>query len=351
MIKNRRSQKAGLPPGTLVYIGDKKVETPRISLIEFDEVHINEKALTDLTDWKRVSGKTVTWLDIGGLHQVKLIEEIGQLFHLHPLLLEDIVNTDQRPKVDDFPDYLYVVLKMLYSADHADQVISEQVSIVLGRDYVLTFQENGKDVFDSLKSRLRAGKGQIRKRGADYLCYALIDGIVDHYFIILERLGERIGALEDMCVLDPKDVSLGKILQLKKEILYLRRAVWPLREVISRLHRDETGLIMDDTKTYFRDVYDHAVQIMETIETFHDQTTGMLEIYLSSNSQRMAAVMKVLTVITTIFMPLTFIAGIYGMNFEHMPELQSRWGYPVVLAVMGSVVIAMVIFFRKKQWL
>ena len=352
MIKNRRSQKAGLPPGTLIYIGDKKVEKPRISLIEFDEFHVNEKELTDLTDWKPVSdGKTVTWLDIGGLHETKLIAQVGQYFNLHPLLLEDIVNTDQRPKADDYSDYLYIVLKMLYPADNADQVISEQVSIVLGRDYVLTFQENGKDVFDSLKSRLRAGKGQIRKRGTDYLCYALIDGIVDHYFIILERLGERIGALEDRCVLDPTNVSLGKILQLKKDTLYLRRAVWPLREVVNGLQRDDNALIKESTKPYLRDVYDHTVQIMETIETFHDQITGMLEIYLSSNSQRMAAVMKVLTIITTILMPLTFIAGIYGMNFEHMPELKSPWGYPAVLAAMASIVIAMVVFFRKKKWL
>jgi magnesium transporter len=352
MSKSRRSQKAGLPPGTLIHIGDKKVEKPRILLIEFDDDHLNEKELTALSDWKPVSdGKTVTWLDIGGLHETGLIEQVGQYFSLHPLLLEDIVNTDQRPKVDDYPDHLYVVLKMLYSADASDQVVSEQVSIVLGKDYVLTFQENGKDVFDSLRTRLRTNKRQIRKRGADYVGYALIDGIVDHYFIILERLGERIGALEDKCVLDPANVSLGRILQLKKEMLYFRRAVWPLREVINGLQREDNALIKESTKPYLRDVYDHTVQIMDTIETFHDQITGMLEIYLSSNSQRMAAVMKVLTIITTIFMPLTFLAGIYGMNFEHMPELKSPWGYPIVLAVMASIGIAMVVFFRRKKWL
>jgi magnesium transporter len=348
----RRSQKAGLPPGALIHIGDKKVDKPRISFIEFDEFHLNETQLSTVTDWKPVSdGKTVTWLDIGGLHQVGLIEQIGQYFHLHPLVLEDILNTDQRAKLDGYPDYTYVVLKMLYSADSADQVISEQVSIILGRDYVLTFQENGKDVFDSLRTRLRTDKGQIRKRGADYVGYALIDAIVDHYFIIMERLGERIGTLEDKCVLDAKNVSLGHILQLKKDMRYLRRAVWPLREVISGLQREDNALVRPATKPYLHDIYDHTVQIMETIESFHDQIAGMQDIYMSSNSQRMAAVMKVLTIITTIFMPLTFIAGIYGMNFEHMPELKSPWGYPIVLAVMAFIGITMVVFFRRKKWL
>ena len=352
MPTKKRSQKAGLPPGTLIHIGDKKIEKPRISFIEFDEAHFNETQLSTLADWKPVSdGKTVTWLDIGGLHQVGLIEQIGQYFNLHPLVLEDILNTDQRPKLDDYPDYLYVVLKMLYPGERGTEVMAEQVSIVLGRDYVLTFQENGKDVFDSLRTRLRTDKRQIRKRGADYVFYALIDAIVDHYFVILEGLGERIGILEDKCVVDAKNVSLGHILQLKTEMRYLRRAVWPLREVLSGLQRNDNALIQPSTKPYLHDVYDHTVQIMETIESYHDQVTGMVDIYLSSNSQRMAAVMKVLTIITTIFMPLTFIAGIYGMNFEHMPELHSTWGYPIVLLVMGVIGIAMLVFFRKKKWL
>jgi magnesium transporter len=352
MLTKNRSKKAGLPPGTLVHIGDKKVDTARITLVEFNGFHLNERELPTLADWKQVTeGETVTWLNIGGVHQVSLIEQIGAFFKLHPLLLEDIVNTDQRPKFDDYDDYLYVVLKMLYREEGREKVIAEQVSIVLGPQYVLTFQENGRDVFDALRTRLRTDKGKIRKAGADYVFYSLVDSIVDHYFTILEDLGERMELLEDECVLDPDGGSLVKIQRFKKDILYLRRAVWPLRDVINGLQRDDSALIKPPTKIYLRDVYDHTVQIMETIETLRDLTASMLEIYLSSNSHRMASVMKVLTIITTIFMPLTFIAGIYGMNFEHMPELKWPWGYPVILVIMASIGIAMVAFFRRKKWL
>jgi magnesium transporter len=351
MSTKSRSQKAGLPPGTLVHIGDKKVDKPRITLMEFNESRLNEQELKTFTGWQQVTeGNTVTWLDIGGVHQISLIEQIGDIFKLHPLLLEDIVNTDQRPKLDDYDQYLYVVVKMLYRDDQ-DKVIAEQVSIVLGPQYVLTFQENGKDVFDPLRTRLRTDKGKIRKSGADYVFYSLMDSIVDHYFTIMERLGEKLEILEDECVLDPNGRSLERIQRFKKDVLYLRRAVWPLRDVISGLQRDDSTLIKPPTKIYLRDVYDHTVQIMETIETFRDLVASMLEIYLSSNSHRMAAVMKVLTIITTIFMPLTFIAGIYGMNFEYMPELKWPWGYPMILGVMAAIGIAMVAFFRRKDWL
>ncbi|MGH7206018.1 MAG: magnesium/cobalt transporter CorA [Nitrospiraceae bacterium] len=342
----------GLPPGTLVHIGEKKTDKVRITLIEYDEGRFQEKDLATITDWIPVkNGSTVSWLDVGGIHQLDLIEQIGNKFDLHPLLLEDIVNTDQRPKLEEYGAYLYVVLKMLYVGDKRNQIVAEQVSIVHGPAFVLSFQENGGDVFNSVRDRLKTSKGLIRKLGADYLVYALVDAIVDSYFTILEGLGESVELLEEDLVANPTPRTLHGIHARKRDMLFLRRSVWPLREVISGLERGGSSLIQEPTKIYLRDVYDHTIQIMDTIETFRELVSGMLDIYLSSMSNKMTSVMKVLTIITAIFMPLTFIAGIYGMNFEFMPELRSRWGYPLVLLGMGVIGIAMLLYFKRKKWI
>ncbi|MEP6887010.1 MAG: magnesium/cobalt transporter CorA [Nitrospirales bacterium] len=347
-----RSKKAGLPPGTLIHIGEQRVPTTRLSLIEYSEGSLNEQELKNLSDWRpALEENKVIWLDVGGIHQVGLIEQIGSYFNLHPLVLEDIVNSEQRPKVDDYDEYLYVVLKMLYPHGDKGEIMAEQVSIVLGRNYILTFQENGKDCFNGIRIRIRNDKGKIRKCVADYLLYALVDAIVDHYFVVLEKLGEQIEAAEDQLVVNSDAIGLGRIHVLKKEILYLRRVIWPVREVVNGLLREEDGLIDPSTKVYLRDVYDHTVQILETIEMYRDRTGGMVDFYISSTSQRMTAVMKVLTIITTIFMPLTFIAGVYGMNFEHMPELKWRLGYPLILTIMTGIGIGMTFYFRRKKWL
>jgi magnesium transporter len=348
----RQSKPAGLPPGTLVYIGEKRVETVRITYFDYDEQNFAEKQVSNIEDcFPFKTTPTVTWINIDGLHDIQIIEKLGREFELHPLLLEDILSTRQRPKAEDFEKYFFIVLKMLHYNDEQQSVESEQVSIVLGNNFVVSFQETVGDVFDQIRDRIRNTKGRIRKMGPDYLAYSLIDAIVDGYFTILEKLGEKIELLEEQLVVEPTERTLHQIHRLKRELIVLRKSVWPLREVISSLQRTESKLISKVTSIYLRDVYDHTIQVIDTIESFRDMATGMVDIYLSSISNRLNAVMKVLTIIATIFIPLTFIAGVYGMNFKDMPELQWRWGYPAVLLVMVLVALVMLIYFRKKKWL
>jgi len=353
-LTKKRSQKAGLPPGTLIHIGEKKREEPKITILDYDETQFQEREAKSVEECFPLKEKpTVTWINVEGLHQVEVLERLGGCYGLHPLVLEDILNTDQRPKMEDYGEYVYIVLKMLtYYDDKSGQIEAEQISLVLGRNFVLSFQEGKKgDVFDLLRERLRGGKGRIRKMGADYLAYSLIDSVVDHYFIILERLGERVEFLEEELMTEPTTKTLQEIYNLKREMIFLRKAVWPLREVVGALERGESPLIQQNTQIYLRDVYDHTIQVIDTIETFRDTVSGMLDIYLSSVSNRLNSVMKVLTIIATIFMPLTFLAGIYGMNFKYMPELEWRWGYPLVWMIMIAIGILMLFYFRKKKWL
>jgi magnesium transporter len=279
------------------------------------------------------------------------MEKLGECYGFHPLVLEDILNTDQRPKMEDYGDYLYIVLRMLSYNDKSTQIETEQVSLILGPNFLFSFQENQGDVFDPVRERIRTGKGRIRKMGADYLAYALLDLIVDNYFMIMEKLGETIEFLEEKLVAQPVPETLQTIHQLKRELIFLRKAVWPLREVIGGLQRGELTLIKEATRVYLRDVYDHTIQVIDTIETFRDMISGMLDIYLSSVSNRLNSVMKVLTIIATIFMPLTFLAGIYGMNFKYFPELEWRWSYPVFWLVSLLISVSMLLYFKKKNWL
>jgi magnesium transporter len=349
-LVQKRSRKTGLPPGTLVHIGEKKTDKVTIKVFNYAGTRCDERQDPSLDVLAPPTDDSVTWVDVGGVHKMEVLESFGKQFRLHPLLLEDIANTDQRPKLDDYETYLFIVMKMLSVTDRQD-IIVEQVSLVLGRNFVLSFQENGTDVFQPVRERLRGGKGRLRQAWADYLLYALIDSIVDQYFAVLEVLGEKIEALQDLVVNDPKPETLRQIHALKRQLLFLRRAVWPLREVTNNLSRSECPLLQESTKVFFRDVYDHVVQIVDTIETLREMVSASLDIYLSSISYRLNAVMKVLTIITTIFMPLTFIVGVYGMNFEYMPELQWKWGYPVVWALMTTVGVGMLLVFRKKRWL
>jgi magnesium transporter len=286
-----------------------------------------------------------------GIQQVEVLEKLGHCFTVHPLALEDILNTEQRPKVEDYGEDLFIVVKLISYNEKKDEIEAEQISLILRPNALLSFQEKEGDDFASVKERLRAGKGRMRKMGADYLAYTLLDIVVDQYFIVLEKLGERIEVLEEKLLADPGTATLQKIQNLKREMLLLRKWIWPLREVISSLERGEFPGIQESTRIYLRDVYDHAIQVMDTVEIFRDMLSGMLDIYLSSLNNRMNAVMKVLTIIATIFMPLTFLAGVYGMNFKHMPELDWPWGYPLILAVMGFVAILMLTLFRRKKWL
>jgi len=348
----KRSSKAGLPPGTLVHVGEQKVETVRITVIDYDEADFQEKQVATIEEcFPFKATPTVTWINIDGLHQVDVIDKAGTHFGLHPLILEDILNTGQRPKFEDFDSYAFIVLKMLSYNDQRQRVEVEQVSLVLGSNFVISFQESIGDVFDQVRDRIRNSKGRIRKMGSDYLVYALADAVVDNYFLILEKLGEKIEFMEEELVADPTEKTLQQIHNLKREMIALRKSVWPLREAVGALERSESSLVNRSTGIYLRDVYDHTIQVIDTIETFRDMISGMLDIYLSSISNRMNAVMKVLTIIATLFIPLTFIAGIYGMNFKYMPELEWHWGYPVVLLVMGVAAAIMLIYFRKKKWL
>jgi magnesium transporter len=327
-------------------------EKTRVAVVEYDGQDFQEKELKSLETCHLFPKEpTVTWVNVVGIHQVEALEKLGNCFTVHPLALEDILNTEQRPKIEDYGEDLFIVVKLISYNGKKDEVEAEQISLIFRPNALISFQEKEGDDFAAVKERLRAGKGRLRKMGADYLAYTLLDVVVDQYFVVLEKLGERIEVLEGKLLADPGTATLQKIQNLKREMLLLRKWVWPLREVISSLERGEFPGIQESTRVYLRDVYDHAIQVMDTIEIYRDMLSGMLDIYLSSLNNRMNAVMKVLTIIATIFMPLTFLAGVYGMNFKHMPELDWPWGYPLILAIMGFVAILMLTLFRRKKWL
>lgn len=348
----KRSVKSGLPPGSLVHIGDKSDRSAKISVISYSPDRIDEQQFEQIDQYQQNPGDgAVVWVDVEGVHDVELIRALGEKHAFHPLVLEDIVNTVQRPKIEDYGDYLFIVLKMLHPVDDGN-FSSEQLSIILGPDYLFTFQEGIEgDSFSSVRDRIRGGKGKIRSMGADYLAYSLIDAIVDGYFNILEEFGERIVDVEEELTMAADQHSIHLINGMKKEIIYLRKTVWPLREAISFLEKGDSRLLQDATRIYFRDVYDHTVQVIDTVETYRDLLSGMLDLYLSSISNRTNEVMKFLTVIGTIFMPLTFLVGVYGMNFRHFPELEWQNGYFILWGLMVAMALLMVAYFRKKRWL
>jgi magnesium transporter len=348
----RRSHKAGMPPGSLIHIGEQRLNRTRLSIIDYGTdgaAEVKDATVEECAACKEKPG--ISWIDVEGIHDVDKLEKLGQAFGLHPLVMEDILNTDQRPKAEDYGDYIYIVLRMLCFDDKKNEVVADQVSIILGKNFVLSFQEGELDVFEPLRKGIREGKGRVRKMGADYLAYALVDAIVDNFFVIFEKFGDEIDLIEDELIANPSRDTLQRIYRLKRDMLFLRKSVWPLRELVAMLERGESDLVGDPVRMYLRDVHDHAVYLVDTIETFRDMLSGMLDIYLSSMSNRMNEVMKVLTIIATIFMPLTFIAGVYGMNFEFMPELRWRYGYPAVLALMAGAAGAMLVYFRRKQWI
>lgn len=348
----RQLKKAGTSPGSLIHIGEQKVDETRITLIDYDEENLQERVLGSIEEaFPLKDSPTVTWINIDGLHEIDIIEKAGQHFNIHPLVLEDILNTGQRPKTEEFEDLIFVVLKMLHYNKNSEKIGSEQFSLVLGSNFLITFQEIQGDVLKTVRERIRKPKTRIRRSGCDYLAYALIDAIVDYYFVILEAIGDRIEDLEFQLLDNPTHDTLGSIHEMKREMIYLRKQIWPIREIINSLVKSESSLIQEYMHIFFRDVYDHTVQIIDTIESYRDILAGMLDIYLSTLSNKMNEVMKVLTIIATIFIPITFIAGIYGMNFKFMPELEWRWGYAMVWVVIVVAVGIMIGFFKKKQWL
>jgi magnesium transporter len=353
----KSSKSRGLPPGALIHIGEKKTEKVKISILDYSIGKYTEKEIGNVEEcFSLKRSPSVSWINVDGLHETEIIEKLGNCFDIHPLVLEDILNTDQRPKIEDYEKYFFIVVKMLLVNEKDNEIHSEQVSLIFGERFVISFQETIGDVFDPIRERIRKGKGRIRKMGADYLAYSLIDAIVDNYYAILEKIGERVERLEENLVSNPAPETLQQIYNLKREMVYLRKSVWPLRDVISSLLRDESKLIKKETRIYLRDLYDHTIQVIDTIETFRDMISGMLDIYMSSISNKMNEVMKVLTIFAAIFIPLTFIAGVYGMNFNpnlpfNMPELNWQYGYIFVWGIMIALVVVMLGYFKHKKWL
>ena len=347
----RRHKTAGLPPGTMEFVGEKKVEEVRLTVWDYDRESVEkiEPATAEecfpFRDTSRAS-----WVNVDGLHDTELLGKLGDHFGLHPLVMEDIANTTQRPKVEDYGNYLYVVMRMLDYDKESRRVTPEQLSLVLGKNFVLTFQERAGDVFDHVRERIQK-TARIKLSRVDYLAYALLDAVVDRYFVILEAFGEDIEALEEDLMDAPSPQLLETTHELKRELVILRKAVWPLRELISALERYESRLIHKETRLYLRDLYDHTIQVIDAVESYRDVTSGLQDLYLSSISNRMNEVMKVLTIIATIFIPMSFLAGIFGMNFEFMPELKWKWSYPLfwlgIVALGGS----MIGYFKKKGWI
>ena len=349
----RTLKKPGLPPGTVVHTGTQKVERVKVGYIDYDAQKVTEREdVRDLSVlWGLCDSPTVSWVNVEGLHDTELIERIGERFGIHPLVLEDIAHVGQRPKLEEFDEYLYVVLYNLEWQGAEEMVAEEQINLVLGPNYLFTFQERPGDDFDTIRERLRSGKGKIRERGPDYLAYALIDTTVDNYFTILDRIGRATEEIELELLERPSPDTMRKLQQIKREMLIVRRTIWPMREVMASLLRTESALIKEDTRVYLRDVHDHTVQVLEAVETLRDVVSGMIDLYLSQVAQRTNEAIRVLTVMASIFIPLTFIVGVYGMNFEFMPELHSRWGYPAVWGVMIVTALGLLAWFRKRGWI
>ncbi|MGJ5640655.1 magnesium/cobalt transporter CorA [Formosa sp. S-31] len=350
----RNKQKTGLSPGTVVYTGHKSEQKLFIEAFNYSPTHVKEEEIPSVDgvfSYKSDSKDHVTWININGLNHTDVIERIGTHFNIHPLILEDIANTSQRPKVDEFEDYLSLNMKMLYY-DVEKGLITEQISLILGHNYVLSFQEAEGDVFNELRERIRHGKGRIRTLGSDYLFYALIDNIVDHYFVVVETLGDKIEDLEDdLFNGSTQEFISTQIQDLKREILRIRRSIFPLRDIINRIEKSEHRLIDSKNLPFFQDLYDHTIQVNENTEVYREMVWGLMDMYMTGLSNKMNEVMKVLTIISTIFIPLTFIAGIYGMNFDNMPELHYQYSYPILLIIMLVMFVLMIFYFKRKKWL
>ena len=333
-------------------MGDTPAEPPGLSVFDYTTGALREHDDPTVDEVLALRDtETVSWINISGLQDVDLIRRLGDHFGIHPLVQEDIANTNQRPKIEEFDQHLFVALKMIYEDAAPSELVFEHVSLIIGPRYVLSFQETPVDVFGPVRERLRGTRGRIRTLGADYLGYALLDVIIDHYFVVLERYGSRSEELEEEILDDPTVQTQEKINALRRSLIHMRRSVWPVREILGRLERLESPLIDAETRPFLRDAYDHAVQVVDVVESLRDLVSGLTDLYMTVLSNRMNEIMKVLTIIGTIFIPLTFVAGIYGMNFEYMPELGYRYGYPIVWGVMLLVAAMLLLFFRRRDWI
>ncbi|MEH1863501.1 MAG: magnesium/cobalt transporter CorA [Nostoc sp.] len=347
----------GTIPGTIFI--DADAPPPIIFLIDYNETNfIREQIATPEECVQHIDSESISWVDVQGLGSQDILQRLGKVFELHPLVLEDIVNVPERPKTEDYEDQLLFIARMVVPKERSCGFYSEQVSLILGKNYLLTVQEEPEhDCFEGVRSRIEKNKGIIRKQGADYLAYALLDAIIDGFFPVLELYGERIQELEEEVIVKPTPQTLQNIYQIRRELLQLRRAIWPQRDAINSLIRDAPDLISEEVRIYLRDCYDHTVQVMDMVETYRELASGLMDVYLSAVSNKMNEIMKVLTIVSTIFIPLTFVAGIYGMNFNtekspyNMPELNWYWGYPLCLAVMAAIALGLLFFFWQRGWL
>jgi len=346
-------QAVGAVPGTFTV--DPEAPPPQVRVLAYGPETIREEEVQDLQSLEGLLGESpVTWVNVDGLGDAAKITRIGEIFHLHPLALEDVMNVRQRPKVELYGQQVFIIVRM---AALGEQLETEQVSLFLGSNFVLTFQERRGDCLEPVRDRIRKGLGRIRKAGPDYLAYALVDAVVDAFFPLLEQYGERLELLEEQVIARPDNQTIAQVHGVKRDLLVLRRATWPLREATNALLREEMELITEQTRPYLRDCYDHVIQIIDMVETYREMASGLLDAYQSSVSNRMNEVMKVLTIIATIFIPLGFLAGIWGMNFDgelspyNMPLLKWRWGYPFALSVMLTIAMVMLVFFGRKGWL
>ena len=350
-IRKKTSAKVGLPPGSIFHVGEQKIEKAKITLTEYDEKKVETFEINSVEEIDPFTDTPqVTWVNVCGLHDTELIKQIGEKFNIHPLVLEDILNTETRPKIEITDDYIFVAMKMLTHNKSEDQIDTEQVSFLLGNSFVFSFLEKSDSVFKPIKDRITEQLGRVRKQPSDYLFYALMDVVVDEYFLVLEQLEQNIESLDDEVIKDGDKSQIEKIYLLKNKLLLTRRSLWPLREIFTRLTREETKLINKKIVPYLRDLLDHTMHITETIEFQHEITNGLMQTHLSMMSYKMNEVMKILTVVSTIFIPLTFIVGVYGMNFPNMPEMKWPWAYSALWGIMICIVIFMVFYFKKKKW-
>lgn len=346
------SEKTGLPPGSLVHIGEETDLKVSVTILDYDEEKVQEISVDQIEECGPFKDRpTVTWINVDGVHNIDLIEGIGRQYDLHPLLLEDILNTEHRPKAQEFDNYAFFTFKILMHDEEQEGIVSEQVSIVFGQNWVISFQEKPEDVFDPVRERIKSGKGRLRRRGADYLVYVLIDTVVDNYFTVVERLDGQIESLENAVLSEADDDTPTIIQQLKKKLILLRKSIMPLRDAVGYLEKGESEWVDPSTTKYLRDVYDHIIHILDSLDTYRDVLTSLMDSFASHLSNRMNQVMKLLTIIATIFIPLTFIAGIYGMNFQYMPELGWKWAYPAIWALIIVIFTGMMIFFRRRKWI
>jgi magnesium transporter len=355
---SRVSKKLGLKPGSVVYVGKERTEVVHIDIIDYTESEHAEKRVASAEEcFSYRDSATLSWINVDGIHNPEMVEKLGKHFGMHSLVLEDIVNTGQRPKMEEAEDHIFIVMKMLYEDKDNGELKAEQVSVVFGHNWVITFQETGEDVFDLVRQRIRKTVPRVRFMTADYLAYALVDAVVDHYFIALEQLGEDVETLDNAVSDNPKPEHLDQIRDLKKQLIFMRKAVWPLREVVGGIERTESKLIKESTGPYLRDLYEHTIQVIDTVETFRDMVSGLLDLYHTGISNRMNEIMKVLTIFAAIFIPLGFLAGVYGMNFDtgtspyNLPELGFQFGYPMFWGAVVLVAGGLLLFFRRKKWL